>query len=72
MTPTAIPETQKLFDINAAVEYLRSIGATGVTKSSVRSLIATGGLPTIKLGRKFYITRTSLLEWLSRHERRLR
>ena len=66
-------EEKRLFDINGAVEFLRSIGATGVTKSSVRSLIATGGLPVIPgLGRKFYISRAALISWLDRHEKRLR
>jgi excisionase family DNA binding protein len=63
---------QRLFDIQGAVAYLQSMGATGVSVSTVRSLIASGQVAHIKLGRRFYITREAIDEWLSRHERRAR
>jgi excisionase family DNA binding protein len=60
----------KLFDIGGAVEYFHEIGATAVTKNFIRNLIATGGIPHLKLGKKFYISKDSLDAWISRHERR--
>ena len=63
-------ETQWLFDVTAAVEYLRSIGATAATKSFVRGLINRAQVPHLQIGRKFYLTRESLDRWIASHERR--
>jgi excisionase family DNA binding protein len=60
----------KLYDIEAAVGYLRSIGASSASKNCVRTLICSGQIPHIRLGKKFYVTQSSLDSWLERHERR--
>ena len=68
--PDAITQTQRLFTIEAAVECLKSIGAVSATVSLVRGLISSGRVPHIRLGRRFYVSRTALDEYLVRHERR--
>jgi len=68
--PDAITQTQRLFTIEAAVGYLKSIGAVSVTVSFVRTLISSGRVPHIRLGRRFYVSRTALDEYLARHEKR--
>jgi excisionase family DNA binding protein len=66
----ATNETRRLFDINAAVAYLRSIGADGATTNFVRSLIANAEVPCVRMGRKFYISRDALDRWIANHDRR--
>lgn len=61
---------QRLFDIVAAVEYLRSIGATAATKNFVRGLISTGQIPFEKIGKKFYVSREAIDGWITTHQRR--
>lgn len=61
---------RRLFDITAAVTYLRELGAEGATVNFVRALIASGQVPHIRMGRKFYLTRESLDRWISNHERK--
>jgi excisionase family DNA binding protein len=61
---------RRLFDILAAVDYLRSIGADGATKNFVRGLIASGAVPHVRIGKKFYIDRESLHGWILKHQRR--
>jgi excisionase family DNA binding protein len=63
---------KRLFDIQAAAEYLRSIGATSATATFVRALITSGRIAHIKLGKKFYVSRTALDAWLVSHERRMK
>jgi excisionase family DNA binding protein len=63
-------EARRLFDILAAVEYLRGLGADGCTVNFVRGLINNGSVPHLRMGKKFYVTRESLDTWISRHERR--
>lgn len=63
-------DARRLFDIPAAVLYLRSLGAEGVTTSFIRSLINSGQVPHLRMGRRFYLTRESLDRWISNHERR--
>lgn len=62
----------RVFDIPAAVAYVRSLGATGVSVSTIRGEIATGRIPHIKLGKKFYVSMASLDAWITRSERRAR
>jgi excisionase family DNA binding protein len=71
MTPTQ-PTEQRLFDISAAVAYLRGLGATAATPNLVRTLIASGSLPHLRLGKKFYVSKAAIDLWLSRSERRLK
>lgn len=61
-----------LFDIAAAAEFLRSLGAVSVTTWTVRSLVAASELPHIRLGKKIYLTKDSITNWLEKHERRNR
>ena len=62
----------RLFDLKAAAEYLQSLGAAGTTAYYIRSLVASGKVPHIKLGRKFYISKNALDAWLERAEKRSR
>ena len=64
------PETPRLFDIVAAVEYLRTIGATAATKNFVRRLIGTGQVAHLRIGKKFYLTREALDAWIVKRQRR--
>jgi excisionase family DNA binding protein len=71
--PAAIaeaPEPRRIFDIIGAVAYLRSIGADSATVTWLRAHIATGEIPHVKVGKKFYCSRSALDQWLERHERR--
>jgi excisionase family DNA binding protein len=63
---------RRLFDIQAAVLYLRSIGAAGVGTHFVRSLISSGQLPHIRMGKRFYVSRGALDSWLEKNEKRSR
>ena len=61
---------RRLFDIQAAVAYLRGLGAEGTTVNFVRGLINSGAVPHLRMGRRFYLTRESLDRWIENHERR--
>lgn len=65
-------DAPRIFDIPAAVEYVRSLGASGVTICTIRSEIASGRVPHTKLGKKFYVSKTALDAWITRAERRTR
>jgi hypothetical protein len=68
MTDTA----PRVFDLAAAVTYVRSLGATGVTIHTIRSEINAGRIACTKLGKKFYVSKTALNAWILRAERRVR
>jgi hypothetical protein len=63
---------QRLFDIGDSVAYLHCIGATSATPSFIRSLIASGQVAHLKIGKKFYVTKTVLDRWLETREKRVR
>jgi len=63
---------QRLFDIQCAVKYLREIGAGSATPNFVRGLISSGQIKFVRLGRKFYLSRTELDSWLEKNEKRAR
>jgi excisionase family DNA binding protein len=65
-----LAEGRRLFDIQAAVAYLRSLGAEAVTMNFVRALVNSGQVPHVRMGRKFYVSRTALDHWITNHERR--
>jgi excisionase family DNA binding protein len=65
-------ETQRLFTVEGAAKYLVEIGAAGVGVHFVRQLIVSGAIPHVRMGRRYYITRAALDEWLLKHERRAR
>jgi hypothetical protein len=60
----------RVFDLLAAVEYVRGLGATGVTISTIRGEIASGRIPHMKLGKNFYVAKIALDAWITRAERR--
>jgi excisionase family DNA binding protein len=60
------------FDIGGSVEHLRSRGITSATKNFIRGLITSGQVAHIRIGKKFYVSRTQLDLWLEKHERRAR
>ena len=59
---------RSLLDVEAAAQYLRSIGWNGVTVHLIRSIIARGEIPYLWIGKKFYLTQESLDLWLKTHE----
>jgi hypothetical protein len=65
-----VAEAPRVFDLPAAVQYLHSLGANGVTISTMRGEIASGRVPHMKLGKKFYVAKIALDTWISRAERR--
>ena len=65
-------ETQRLFDIVAAVAYLRTLGATTATKHFVRGLINTAQVPHLRIGKRFYLSREALDAWIEKQQRRRR
>jgi excisionase family DNA binding protein len=66
------PEATQLFDIHAATKYLHSIGAMAATEKFVRSLIRSGQLPHVRIGKAFYVSKTAVDVWLVRAEKRTR
>lgn len=65
-------ETPRFFDIPATVEYVRSIGLTGVTPWTIRMAINSGRLAHIKEGKKFYVSKSAIDAWLAKAEKRTR
>lgn len=65
-------ESPRVFDLPAAVQYVHSLGATGVTIHTVRSEINAGRIPRSKIGKKFYVSKAALDSWILRAERRAR
>ena len=53
-----------LLDIRGAGQFL------GLSPWQVRALISDGSLPIVKVGRKFYFRRASLVRWAERAEER--
>ncbi len=65
-------EERTLYDIAGAVSYLQRVGANAATTTFVRSLINSGALPHVKIGKAFYVSKTSIDSWLARAEKRNR
>jgi hypothetical protein len=65
-------DSQSLFDILATVAYLKSIGASAATPNFVRTLISSAQVPHVRIGKKFYLSKTALDHWLVTRERRAR
>lgn len=70
LAPRTNTDCQPLFDILAAVAYLRTLGATAATPNFVRSLIASSAVPHLRVGRKFYVAKLALDNWLESRARR--
>jgi hypothetical protein len=72
-SPSLVPAADvRMFDIRGAVAYLKQIGCDAATVNFVRSLISTGQVPHLHIGKKFYVTRVALDQWLAKSERRAR
>jgi hypothetical protein len=65
-------ENRTLYDIAGAVSYLHRVGASAATTTFVRSLINSGTLPHLKIGKAFYVSRASIDSWLAKAEKRNR
>ena len=63
---------RRLFDVPAAVAFFQSLGAESASKNFVRSLITSGQLPHVRIGKRFFVSRESILNWISKNERRAR
>lgn len=61
-----------VYDIKNAVAYLHLLGAKAATVTFVRSLINSGAIPHIKIGKAFYVSKTSIDAWLVKAEKRNR
>ena len=70
-TQTVITE-QQLFDVKDAAAYLEALGAKGITVNFIRSLITSGQLAFRQMGKKFFISKSTLDAWLSRSEKKRR
>jgi excisionase family DNA binding protein len=57
-------DTGLLLDIRDAGRFL------GLSPWQIRALISDGSLPIVKVGRKFYFRRTTLVRWAERAEER--
>jgi excisionase family DNA binding protein len=66
------PDAARLFTVQDAAKYLQSIGATTVTVNFVRGLISSGQVAHLRMGKRFYISRTAIDSWLQSHERRMK
>jgi hypothetical protein len=63
---------QRLFDVGDAAKYLQSIGAKTATVNFVRGLITSTQVAHLRIGKKFYVTKTALDGWLETRARRSR
>jgi hypothetical protein len=70
-TAAAVPE-RRLYDVLGAVAYLHSLGADTATPNFVRSIISSGAVAHVRIGKKFFVSRESLDGWIQKHERRSR
>jgi len=71
-TSAPAPEPQKLYDILGIVAYMKSAGADAATPNFARGLITSGQVPHVRIGRKYYVSKSALDAWIQRHERRAR
>jgi hypothetical protein len=58
----------RLLDVHAATQFLKDLGVSTATVNFVRNLMAQIG--AIKIGKKYFISDRSILEWIARQERR--
>ena len=66
------PETEqaRVMDVESTVLYLRSIGAGAATQNFVRGLISRGEVPHVRIGKKFYVSKSALDRWIETRERK--
>lgn len=60
----------RLFTVEDAAKYLQSIGATSVTICFVRTLVNSGAIPHVRMGKRFYVLRDALDLWIENHQTR--
>jgi excisionase family DNA binding protein len=65
-------DSPRLFDLTGSVAYFHQVGAEAATRNFVRELVATGAIPHVKIGRKFYISKQSIDAWIEKNDRRTR
>ena len=63
---------RRLFNIRAAVEHLRALGADAVTVNFVRNLVNRGEVPHLRIGKKFYLRCEDLDAWIGARAKRRR
>jgi excisionase family DNA binding protein len=59
-------------DISILLDLPRASSVVGVTVWQLRGLIASGEIPVVKVGRKLYLRRQTLVRWAERAEARHR
>jgi excisionase family DNA binding protein len=59
-------------DVSILLDLRRASSAVGVTVWQLRGLIASGEIPVVKVGRKLYLRRQTLVRWAERAEGRHR
>jgi excisionase family DNA binding protein len=62
----------RLLSIHDAAKYLGEIGAGAVSVNFIRTIIASGQIPHLKIGRKFFVTVDSIRRWIETREKRTR
>ena len=72
--PTSLetPEETDYFDIAGSAAYMQRRGLGDVTKHFIRSIISRGEIPSVRAGKKIYVSRAALDRWLEVRERRAR
>ncbi len=63
-------QQQTLFDIGDAAKYLQSLGAKAASINFIRTIISTGQVPHLRVGKKFYIAKSALDRWVDTREKR--
>ena len=72
MSANQITADQKLFDVCDAAIYLQQIGARTATVNFVRALISSQQVPHLRIGKKFFVSRKALDQWIETREKRSR
>jgi excisionase family DNA binding protein len=68
---TAVAAAPRLYTVEGAADYCRSLGLIGVTVSTVRRVLASGELKRVAgIGKRYYVSQTAIHEWLSAHEKK--
>lgn len=65
-------DAQRVFDVSGIVGYLQSLGAKAATRNFARTLINSGQVPHLRIGRKHYVSKMALDRWIETREKRVR
>jgi excisionase family DNA binding protein len=63
-------DTRRLFDVQSAAGYLRELGAGTASVNFIRTLITSGQVPHIRIGKRFFVAREALDHWIESRQRR--